>query len=219
MQKTTIPTQIQYMRTYLGYAVRYHNIDPDALSLKLDLDGKVYAGFISWLRARGSGKSHLVKHVSLARKIVYYLRKTTRQVSDGDKQHSVDVDEWLEALSKQLHASMAKPVREYVPDLASVFQWARKLTEEVVEEMIRELEETGGITEQLARRNHDVLIICLVAGTVSPPLRLWILKTLAPPEFAIEHGCQDSDCRLREREGGCLGNTVQVLTLNEGSGK
>lgn len=209
MQNTTIPTQLQYLRNFMGYAVRFHGINPASLSLKLYQDGRIYATYIGWLMARKGGRNHLVKHVSMARKVNYFLKK--HAITALEKQHSDNVESWLEALSLQLQASMAKPQRAYVPQWSDVAMWAEGLAEEVRAEAKRQLEETGGISDELARRCHDALLICLVAGTSAPPLRLWIMKTLAPPEFALECGCQDSDCRQRDRPGGCLGNTVKLV--------
>ena len=214
MQKTTIPTQLQYIRNFLGYTIRFHGIDPASLSLKLYQDGRIYAAYVGWLMARGGGRNHLVKHVSLARKVNYFLMK--HAITALEKQHSDNVDSWLEALSRQLQASMAKPQCAYVPDWSEVAMWAEGLAEEVKAEVKRELEETGSISVELARKNHDALLVCLVAGTSSPPLRLWIIKTLAPPEFSLEHGCQDPDCRQRDR---CLGNTVQIVLFKSQAGE
>ena len=201
----------------MGYAVRFHNIDPASLSLKLYLDGRIYAGYIAWLMARGGGKSHMAKHVSLARKIVYFLKKHAG--SRQERRHADNVDAWLEAMSRQLHVALPKPRRSYVPDWSEVARWAEGLAQEVLKEVKSELEETGSISVELARKNHDALLICLIAGTAAPPLRLWIVKTLAPPEFALESGCQDPDCQHRDRPGGCLGNTVQIVEVEQPNGE
>lgn len=151
--------------------------------------------------------------VSLGRKLVYYLRQKASTASV--KRHGRAVDRWMEALSKQLHGTLPTPRRAYVPKWKDVAQWARQLAKEAIDEVERELKESGSISVETARLVHDALLICLVAGTMSPPLRLWILKTLAPPEFALNHGCQDPDCRHRATASGCLGNTFEVIPVED----
>ena len=59
-----MPNQLCYMRAYMGYAVRYHNINLESCSLKLYMDAKVYAGYVGWLLARRNGKRSMAKQVS-----------------------------------------------------------------------------------------------------------------------------------------------------------
>lgn len=142
---------------------------------------------------------------------MYYLRQTA--TANGIKKHCKAVDKWMEALSKQLHGALPTPRRTYVPQWRDVAKWAHYLAEEAVTQVKNDMEETGQISVETARLVHDALLVCLIAGTQSPPLRLWIIKTLAPPEFAMQHGCKDADCRHRDTAHGCCGNTVEVIAV------
>ena len=203
VQSTTIPGNLEYIRFFFGFTVKYHDILPTKVSLKLFQNGSIYADFVAYLLARGGGKRHLAKHLSLARKINYFLAATTTYQPIWE--HADTVDEWLWALSAQLNIVLPKPTRAYVPHWADVAEWADELAEQALDAATLERAANGRISRPTARGVHDALIVCLVVGVAVPPLRLGILKSLAVNDYALEHGCMDPDC---QNHGVCLGNRV-----------
>ena len=62
------------MLAYLGYLKNIRtDVADDILSLHCYKNPSWFAGFISYLMAREVGRGHLVKHVSLAKKINNYM--------------------------------------------------------------------------------------------------------------------------------------------------
>lgn len=203
VQSTTIPGHLEYIRFFFGFAIKYHAIPATKVSLKLYQNGSMYADFVAYLLARGGGKRHLAKHISLARKINYFLASTTTY--EPIWQHAETVDEWLWALGAQLNIVLPKPERAYVPHWANVAEWADELAEQALNDYNMENNAHGSISRATARRVHDALMVCLVVGVAVPPLRLGILKSLALIDYANEHGCKDPDCQNPDT---CLGNRI-----------
>jgi hypothetical protein len=208
VQSTTIPGNLEYIRFFLGFAIKYHSIPVTKVSLRLYQNGSLYADFVAYLLARGGGLRHLAKHLSLARKINYFLASTTTY--EPIWEHAETVDEWLWALGAQLNVVLPKPERAYVPQWATVAEWADDLAEQAINDCNMEREARGSISRSTARRIHDALIVCLVVGIAVPPLRLGILKSLALIEHADENGCMDPDCR---HPGACLGNRILQIKV------
>lgn len=69
IQCATAETNEACMFAYMGYCQMYHPLRQ--ASLLAYLDPERIMAFVAYLRARGTKKGHILKHISLARKVGY----------------------------------------------------------------------------------------------------------------------------------------------------
>lgn len=92
------------------------------IDLELYQDPGVFIRFLSYIRARGVKTSHLIKHISVARKLLDFLQSG----SQGDnpiRAHTLKMDSWLNLLSRQLAAIAPVQSPDALPDHSNVKSW------------------------------------------------------------------------------------------------
>lgn len=115
VQAATMQTHLACIRAMLGYCHWILGFALEALTLHLYARPDVIMNFLAFLRARGVGKGHILKHCSLAKKINDYLKSGTREDSPA-RRHAVKMQDWIGRIETQLSLSMPTPA---VPDLPS----------------------------------------------------------------------------------------------------
>ena len=85
-------------------------------------DGQLFAGFMSYLRARGAMRGHQLKHISLARKVLDYLKSGSDSASPI-RSHAERLDMQLSRLEGQVSASAPRVVKDALPEAEAVHSW------------------------------------------------------------------------------------------------
>ena len=226
VQEDTLSHQLQCMRAYCGYVTKYFFQDvPSSATLSFYKDPQHLASFVAYLKARGSQRGHLMKHISLAKKVNFYLKATsipptTSSSSNDNNHHFNKLDEWLCTVEAQVSQAMPSTTRPRV-DGDRVLRWASKLSSQamamVEEEM--QIDGGGGWGGELSWRTSSfvqgALVASLVVGAHVPPLRLNFIKTLNHPKYLPHLKCTDPDCK---RGPSCLGNHLKEVPRGGGGG-
>ena len=222
VQEDTLTNQLQCMRAFCGYITKYFHGDmPSSATIYFYKDPQYLASFVAYLKARGAQRGHLIKHISLAKKVNFYLKATcpTTSTSTSTHVHFNKLDEWLATM--ELQVSQAVPssstTRPRV-DGDKVLRWASQLGSKAVAMVEVDMQMGEGLSWQTSSLVHGAIVASLVVGAHVPPLRLNLIKTLNHPKYLQELKCTDKDCK---RGDSCLGNHLKevVVTLGvEGDG-
>ena len=205
VQTTTLDKNKGTMRAFLGWVDRYTPSPPPHPDISAYSNPQYFAAFTSYLLARDVRKGHVVKHVSLARKVNDYLQARAQPDSPA-RQRAAAMDEWLAKLEAQLNASMPSSVKETTPNAALVYAWASAVAERALQRADSDLEQLGCLTHAGAWLVQCALLAALVVGCYVPPCRLHILKTINHPRYYGSIPCDDPDCNIRN----CRGNQFQA---------
>ena len=235
VQRTTTDKHETCLLAYLGFLVNIKgDITVDEASLSAYSSPNQFAGFIAFLQARDVGRGHVLKHVSLARKVNNYLISGSATTIDAIA-HGANMDTWLSRLEQQLSASMPKEPKVFVPSLKNLYLWVDDLAEGAELMTSEDLARFGTLTYDSAWQNQAALIAALTVGRYQPPIRLSIERTLVHPSHLVVHGvdssdedddrpppsarrgkkspfCLDADCR----DSRCLGNHLEILGEKSG---
>jgi hypothetical protein len=204
VQTSTIDKQEECILAYMGYLEKYWDVDVTAMSLYQYQDLHSFADYISYILARGAGKGHAVKHISLAKKINAFLKA---EQQDGAWEAQADaVDSWLAQLETQLGSVLPDPTKRETPTMDELISWVEELGNFAELEVHNDREFEGEITKATARLVQQTIIAMLVVGVCAPPIRLSIIKSAVHPDYAKE--CMDPDCR---RGPDCLGNVFKLI--------
>lgn len=100
---------LQCIKAYFGHICLLQSTDPGQLSLEDYLDPDKFANYVSFLLGRGCGSKTIAHHVSVAKKVVLYLRATMphqysmQQAEEAElHQHTLNILGWYENMSSQL---------------------------------------------------------------------------------------------------------------------
>jgi hypothetical protein len=77
IQSATAETNEAMLLAFIGFCLHYYPLRPT--SLRAYLDPQIIMHFVAYLRARGVQKGHILKHVSLARKVGALIMSSRRR--------------------------------------------------------------------------------------------------------------------------------------------
>jgi len=93
VQVTTIDNHASQMKAYLGFVVVAYKRNVDDMSLTAYLETPIFFSFVSFLMERKVSRGHLLHHISLANKIVAFLK--SKSEDDDQIQHCTRLSTWL----------------------------------------------------------------------------------------------------------------------------
>lgn len=202
VQTTTFDKQELHIYAFLGYAVKYGGRHAPNVVLTDYQDPELIISFVSYLMARGVGCGHVMKHLSIARKVVAYLQ--SRGSISTISQH---LDAWLGVLEVQVGMVMPASRKCDLPALEDIFEWARDVAKQALQAARDEIEQLGHMTRPVAIMVQWAAIAVLLTGIEAPPIRVHIVKSALHPAYVAKVPCIDPDCRGGSR---CLGNHFEL---------
>jgi hypothetical protein len=81
------------MRAYLGFVVAAYKRSLNTISLTAYLETPIFFSFVSFLMERKVSRGHLLHHISLANKIVAFLK--SKSEDEDQIQHCNRLSTWL----------------------------------------------------------------------------------------------------------------------------
>jgi hypothetical protein len=207
VQSTTLEKQERSLLSFLGYVTKY--FPGSTAGLGRYAEPVKVAAFLGYIMARGVLKGHVLKHISLSRKVNDYLRSGARMGSDI-RRHAGEIDEWLGNMEAQISANMPAPPPRSVPTARAMWAWVDHLVDGALVAVDHAMTTSVGFTIHTAWKVQRALIASLVTGRYIPPCRLHLIKTMVHPRF--NGTCTDPDCTAT---GHCPGNQIQVLERKE----
>ena len=175
----------------------------DTISLSAYKDAQLFLKYLGYLASREVGRDHILKHVSIGRKVNAYLASRPGSFSCAAN----EVDGWFARLERQLYEALLKPVKDNLPELSEVLEWVRDVCKAALEEARQAKVWSGQLDYGAARSVQRAIIANLVSGLELPPIRPHIIKTAIHPDYIGKVGCRDPDCRDRQR---CTGNHFRL---------
>lgn len=204
----TFQVHVDQIRAYLGYIRMYGRRQDQDLSLTAYAEPASFAGFIAYLMRRNVGRHHLIKHVSLARKVNNYLSSGDQQ-PPAVMQFTEAMDAWLQRLESQVAVSMPRQPKSDAPDAVLVFRWVEGLMAAAKQMMAAGMKAgQRPVSYAAAWQVQCAVIASLVTGSHVPPCRLSIIKTALHPAFNGKIPCPHPDCKAPST---CAGNRFEVV--------
>jgi hypothetical protein len=93
VQVTTIDNHSNQMKAYLGFVVAAYKRDVNQMSLTVYLETPIFFSFISFLMERKVSRGHMLHHISLANKIVAFLK--SKSIDQDQIQHCLRLSTWI----------------------------------------------------------------------------------------------------------------------------
>lgn len=217
VQSTSIISETDRMRGFLGYLRNRLSVDVDTVGLPAYWNANFVARFISFLIARECAKGTVLKHLTQAKKVSSFLvsaSTTSRKEAEYAKRYA----EWLDVLSVQLARSLPDtPGWGELPTYTSVRQWVDSVRRSAAREVDSILTDKRVISRDAAILIQRAVIASLVIGRDFPPIRPWLIRTLnrpiLDPKGEIEPiRCKDVDC-LRGHI--CYGNRLEFTNYDD----
>jgi hypothetical protein len=202
----TLEGQFKCIRGYGGFCLKYIKVQPGQLSLDIYKDPQAFASFLSYLRARNVHCGRMLAHCSLAKKINDFLA-ASEATPEVDKAHGRDMATWLAKLEIQLRAVVPEATPAKMQSGHTVLAWARDVCIMAIAAAEDSVRLHGTLTHKVAQQVHDALLVSLVTGAHTPPLRLGHIKSWLHPSEVAKFGCRQQGC---QREN-CLGNHLELV--------
>jgi len=222
VQRTTTEKHETCILAYLGFLV---NVKAEILLADVRLsaysDPFMFAAFLAFLKSRDVGRGHILKHVSLARKVNNYLISGNKNntlfcllysvarrpfhinlitcthvgsdTMDDAAFHGSNMETWLGRLEQQLSATMPKEPKSFVPSLKDLYFWVDDLAEGADVMTSADLKRFGCLTYDSAWQTQAAIIAALTVGRFQPPIRLSIARTLVHPSHLTESGLDEEE--------------------------
>ncbi len=130
VQSETMDKNVDCMRAFAGFVHTYCRLHSNEITLEAYWNPMHVAAFVAYLQARGGYKGHVLKHVSLAKKINHFLVATSTR--PGSQEHGDKMAKWLSTLETQLNAAMRHAPKADLPQADKVFQWVLALQQSAV---------------------------------------------------------------------------------------
>jgi hypothetical protein len=93
VQVTTSPLHVSRIKAYLGFVVEAYSRNVEDLSITTYLEAPIFLAFISFLMERKVAKGHMLHHISVANKIVAFIKAKSK---DGPQiQHCTRLTTWI----------------------------------------------------------------------------------------------------------------------------
>lgn len=217
VQSTTIVSETERIRGFLGFLSRHHYIDIDSLGLACYWNATYLTRFVSFLLARETSKGTVLKHLTIAKKVSDFLISAPN-TSDREKEYSARYISWLDALSAQLAQTMpdTNPYSE-LPRYATVRRWVDCVRRTALTRASQVMKDGKAMSTSLAILVQRAIICSLVIGRDFPPIRLHLIKSMFRPMLdptgrMKPRRCVDTDCR---RNKNCLGNRLEFFDYDE----
>jgi len=211
VQTTTIISETDRIRGFLGYLSNRLSVDIDSVGLAAYWNSNFVARFISFMIARGTAKGTVLKHLLQAKKVSCFL-VSARSTSRKEKEYSTRYMEWLDVLSGQLARSLPDSQGwGDLPAFTSVRQWVDSIRRMALAHVREAMADKRVMPREVAILVQRAIIASLVIGRDFPPLRLHLIKVLyrpiLDPNGEIQpRRCTDPDC---QRGSSCLGNRLE----------
>lgn len=185
-------------------------MEMDSLDLELYRDPELFVHFLSYIRERGVHYHHMVKHCSVARKILDFLQSGSAHGSEV-REYTSQMDTWLNLLARQLTASAPAVVCETLPSHSNVQSWVLYKVRRALDAVEEDMHSINTLSARSSAVVQEAVIASLICGGFFPPLRLSVIKSLTHPKYK---SCFDPDCL----EGPlCRGNHILLQRLKQGA--
>lgn len=209
VQDSTMSSTVHCIKGYMGFAQGYGGRPRYDLSLQLYTDPDLFVQFIAYLRKRNLGKASLMKHIGVARKVVFYLSSTLLPGSPW-KQQLMQIRSWMATMETQISLTMPDPEPKRLPQFDQVLMWVESVSVKAVEKVTYALGKFGRMTKASSEAVQHAVLAHLVTGASFPVVRLDLIRTLKHPD---RKQCDDTNCLKRklQGEGSCLGNRLEIL--------
>lgn len=127
---------------------------------------------------RGVSKSHVTSHITVANKVIAFLRSTSR--SSAQRLHCDRMVGWLRTLEGQIGWALPPPRVKKTPPRGLVYPWVEGMVRGAMDVMNGVVPLTPTSADQI----QAALIAQLVLGNeATSPLRLSIIRTLVHPSM------------------------------------
>ena len=206
VQSTTTEKTESVVMGFLGYVSHYFPRG-DVISMREYGNPSKIASFVAYLQARHVQKGHVIKHISVARKVNDFMQSGAARGAEV-RDRAQRMDAWLGRLEAQINASMAPPMPKAMPDTQMMWIWVDSLVNAALNAVTNDMTNMNGVTFMTAWKVQRALIAALVCGRYLPPCRIHLIKTLIHPRYNSSTSCTDPDCR---EPGRCGGNKVEVV--------
>ena len=206
VQSTTTEKMESVVMGYLGYVSHYFPRGGIISMWEYGNPAKI-ASFVAYLLARHVQKGHVLKHISVARKVNDFMQSGGARGGE-ERDRAQRMDAWLGRLEAQINASMAPPMPKAMPDAQIMWHWVDSLVNAALVAVACDMTNMNDVTFMTAWKVERALIAALVCGRYLPPCRIHLIKTLIHPRYNSSTSCMDPDCR---EPGRCGGNKVEVV--------
>lgn len=193
-------------RAFWGFCLKHQGKNIDSLDLELYRDADLFIHFISYIKERGVQHQHILKHISLARKVLSFLQSGSALDSEV-RDFTSQMDSWLNLLSRQVAVSAPTQVSDTLPAYSAVQCWVLYKVRRALDVIEEDMSAIGSMTARCALMVQDALIASLVCGSFFPPIRLSVIKSLTHPSYKT---CFDPDCL---QGSSCRGNHILLERL------
>ena len=207
------------MRAFCGYITMYfHNDLPSSATIDFYKDPHHIASFVAYLRGRGVQKGAIIKHISLAMKVNFYLNYLSSSNNLHNFAHYSQMDEWFTTIMDRQFNQVMPPPKPFSTkhniDGDLVLRWAIELGSNAIHLVDKDmLTNDGLLTHTTCMWVQRALIASLVVGAHIPPCRLNLLKTWNHPHLVDMLKCTDEGCRMGKE---CLGNYLSIVPFSGG---
>lgn len=211
VQSTTIVSETDRIRGFLGYLSNRLSVDIDRLGLATYWNANFVARFISFLIARETAKGTVIKHLTQAKKVSSFL-VSARCTSRKEQEYAARYAEWLDLLQSQLASTLPDgPGYGELPTYTRVRQWVDSIRKEALTRIEDNMHHELPMRRDLAVLIQRAIVASLLIGRDFPPLRLSLIKHLDRPQldpYGLQDRirCKDPDCL---RGHSCLGNRLE----------
>lgn len=208
-QDSTMSSMLACIKGYMGFAQGYGGKARDELSLQLYSDPQLFVQFIAYLRKRGLSKASLVKHITVARKVVFYLSSSLLAGSPWREQ-LMEIRSWMATMEAQINLTMPEPEPKRLPEFDNVLSWVDSLSDLAIGKVTYALRKFGKMTRDSSEAVQHAVLAHLITGASFPVVRLDLIRTLRHPD---RKQCDDSNCLKRRLQGddACKGNRLEIL--------
>jgi hypothetical protein len=203
-KEATISSTMACIKAFLGYSAGYAGLPRSKLSLQLYNDPHHFVNFLAYLIARGLSKPSLIKHIAVARKVVYYLRSGVPETSPGAAIME-KVRNWMAALESQVQRSMPNAKPKQLPEFSAVLKWVDWVTDDAKRSVDSDMSSMQSLCRDTAEKVQQAIMAHLVTGSTFPTVRIDLIRNLRHPDRL---SCDDPNCQ--ERSAGCKGNRLEV---------
>lgn len=140
VQEVTMHGMLSGIKGYLGFCAGDYGPRLPVASLKLDLYTQPihFAQFLGYLVARHVRRESLIRHVSVAKKVTYYLRSCLKDGSDRWL-YLGRLRAWLTTVEAQVSLVMPGPEPKVLPEFANVISWVDDMTAMAKEAVVADM--------------------------------------------------------------------------------
>lgn len=200
----TMSSMLACIKGFLGYSIGYAGRPRSDLSIRLYTEPKHFVTFLAYLQARELSGPTLLKHLAVAKKVVFYLRSSMMQTSKAALSLT-RIRTWMGALEAQIQRTMPGARPKVLPEFSKVLAWVDWLSTEAQTQVDADMSSLKYISLKGAELLQQAILAHLVTGASFPTVRLDLIRNLRHPDRSA---CDDVNCT--ERGSGCKGNHLEI---------